>query len=594
MVLASALLSSCLFREDFVGSEFIPGTIEGETAVHLGKADEINYHKDITEAGLNNALETLDKTKVLGQILSAQYAMRGGKSGSIPGAHAYQYQFSLETDNYAGYLVLPQDFGGRMRSTYYSSQDFNNGPMGSFHELKNLIVPVLNHPQIDSIPEIKAISLLIYNYAAQEVADIYGAIPYVDYKANQQSHPFVYNPLDTIYATIVNNIDTIVACLENYQNRPIWYQNKVDDIFFQFDRISPLTNNYAENWKRFANSLKLRMAMNIVKVEPDLARKWAEQAVQSGVIETPNQQFMLSPQIVGFTNPLIEISTSWNDTRLNASFETILKAYNHPVLSFMFSKNSEAIINKDNPAKIYEKESGYVGIRSGIRMLSGQAYNVNFRTAYSQLTDAILEMPLFVFKLSEVQFLRAEGALRGWNMGGTAENYYQLGIQNAYKGTELKLFDKEWNAIYFDQNIYQYALNDYLVLENAAEIYYVDPYSDEYNMKSLINVGVKWDEADDSEIKLEKIITQKYIAGFPYSYGAWTDLRRTGYPRIFPVVYDDGDGSIPSGEIIRRIPFSDTEKEAVRQDISNTGIKALGGDDKQGTRLWWDLNQTNF
>lgn len=593
-LLSAIVLTSCLFREDFVGSEFTVGTIEGETAVHLGKADNIDYRREITEAGLNSALETMDKTKLLGQMLSAQYSLRGGKNGTTPGPHAYQYQYSLQIDNYAGYLCLPQDFGGRMRSTYYNSQDFNGGAMGSFMQVKNFIVPVLNHPQIDSIPEIKAVSLLMYNIAAQEVADISGPFPYINYKENRQDYPFVYNPLDTIYATIVNNIDTVVACLQNFPNRPVWYQNKIDELLSQYDKVSPETGDKIENWIKFANSLKLRMAMNIVKAEPELAKKWAEQAVQSGLIETTGQQFLLSPQVLGFSHPLIEISNSWNDTRLNASFETILKAYNHPLLGFMFTKNSDPIINKDNPSKIYPAESGYVGLRSGIRMLSGQAYNVNFRTAYSRISDAILEMPLYLIKLSEVQFLRAEGALRGWNMGGSAENFYNLAIENAYDDTELKIFDENWEPVYFDQTIYRPALAEYMKTETARDIEYVDPYSDEYTIKSKTKVGVKWNNTDDNETKLEKIITQKYIAGFPNSFIAWGDLRRTGYPKIFPVVYDDGDGSIPAGEIIRRIPFSGTTQEATRNDITNTGLKALGGDDKQGTRLWWDVQGANF
>ena len=593
-LLSAIVLTSCLFREDFVGSEFTVGTIEGETAVHLGKADNIDYRREITEAGLNSALETMDKTKLLGQMLSAQYSLRGGKNGTTPGPHAYQYQYSLQIDNYAGYLCLPQDFGGRMRSTYYNSQDFNGGAMGSFMQVKNFIVPVLNHPQIDSIPEIKAVSLLMYNIAAQEVADISGPFPYINYKENRQDYPFVYNPLDTIYATIVNNIDTVVACLQNFPNRPLWYQNKIDELLNQYDKVSPETGDKIEHWIRFANTLKLRMAMNVVKVEPDLAKKWAEQAVQSGIIESSAQQFLLSPQVLGFSHPLIEISNSWNDTRLNASFETILKAYNHPLLGFMFTKNSDPIINKDNPSKIYPAESGYVGLRSGIRMLSGQAYNVNFRTAYSRISDAILEMPLYLIKLSDVQFLRAEGALRGWNMGGSAENFYNLAIENAYDDTELKIFDENWEPVYFDQTIYRPALAEYMKTETARDIEYVDPYSDEYTIKSKTKVGVKWNNTDDNETKLEKIITQKYIAGFPNSFIAWGDLRRTGYPKIFPVVYDDGDGSIPAGEIIRRIPFSGTTQEATRNDITNTGLKALGGDDKQGTRLWWDVQGANF
>ncbi|MCS2406220.1 SusD/RagB family nutrient-binding outer membrane lipoprotein [Bacteroides salyersiae] len=64
-------------------------------------------------------------------------------------------------------------------------------------------------------------------------------------------------------------------------------------------------------------------------------------------------------------------------------------------------------------------------------------------------------------------------------------------------------------------------------------------------------------------------------------------MRRTGFPKIFPVVWDDGDGTIPEGDIIRRMPYlinDDSDKE----DVLNSAIPALGGGDYQGTRLWWD------
>ena len=67
---------------------------------------------------------------------------------------------------------------------------------------------------------------------------------------------------------------------------------------------------------------------------------------------------------------------------------------------------------------------------------------------------------------------------------------------------------------------------------------------------------MKWNDSDDNETKLEKIITQKYIAIFPYSYEAWTDIRRTGYPKIFPVLNPNlGDGSLSDGDLIRRLPL---------------------------------------
>ena len=129
-----------------------------------------------------------------------------------------------------------------------------------------------------------------------------------------------------------------------------------------------------------------------------------------------------------------------------------------------------------------------------------------------------------------------------------------------------------------------------MAIEKAADVIYQDPADPANNAPCMLKVGVKWDETDDNETKLEKIITQKWIAGFPYSFGAWTDLRRTGYPRIFPVAR--GDGSITDG-LIRRIPYNDKE-DLDKKDIQSTAIPALGGPDLQGTRLWWDVEAPNF
>ena len=96
------------------------------------------------------------------------------------------------------------------------------------------------------------------------------------------------------------------------------------------------------------------------------------------------------------------------------------------------------------------------------------------------------------------------------------------------------------------------------------------------------------------ETKLEKIITQKYIALFPLSTEAWTELRRTGYPKLFDVENpDDGDCSLFPGDIIRRIPWVPTDI-AAQKLVANSGIAALGGPDEQATRLWWDVDVPNF
>lgn len=579
LVILSFGLSSCLFEDDVVGTELISGSFAGTSEVHLGNADKIDFMIEISEEGFNAAYDSL--SNIFGQILTAQFSLRGGKQGQFPGEHAYQYQYSLVTDNYAGYFTLPQDFGGRMVSTYYDSHDFNGGPGGSFSEVKKPLVPLLNHPQIDSIPEIKAIALLLYNASAHEMADAYGPFPYADFKANKQSAPFTYNTVEMIYKTIVTNINTIVACLKHFENRPDWYKTKVYDILMFNDVSSNMMTQDMSEWVKYANSLKLRLAMHIVKVEPETAQKWAEEAVASGVIEIPEEEFKLEPMMIGFAHPLYVISNTWNDTRLNASLETILRCLNHGYLDFVFDKNGFDIVNYHDNTKFLPAKTRIVGLRTGIRMMPGQGYAVNFRAAYSVINKNVQYKPLHLMKLSEVQFLRAEGALRGWNMGGSAEHFYNLGVENAFYGDPYEAKYKE-------------TLNEYMSLETAKPYEYIDPYNDYYNMTSEVKIGVKWNNADDNETKLEKIITQKYIANFPNSHEAWVELRRTGYPKIFPVVHDDGDGSIEPGDIIRRIPFTGDSDPATKADIESSGIEALGGPDVQGTRLWWDVRKGNF
>lgn len=123
-------------------------------------------------------------------------------------------------------------------------------------------------------------------------------------------------------------------------------------------------------------------------------------------------------------------------------------------------------------------------------------------------------------------------------------------------------------------------------------------------MPSVTKIGVKWNEGDSPEVKLEKIITQKYIASFPYSYESWVDLRRVGYPKLFPILgVADSDGTIKAGDskvqtkenIMRRIPWASDDPQT-KADIEETGLPALGegASDTQGQHLWWDNGASNF
>lgn len=629
---AGLTLHSCLDYDE-PGSELSVDQSQGDATKYQGDIDKIDYMQVPVEEDVNQAIDELQSQSILGYSLSAQYALRGGKENGMPGAHAYQYQYNLGPDNYAGYFVVSHsDFpyaNGTLTSTYNLTDVFNGGPRGNYTLVKNSLMPLLHHPAIDKLPEVKAINLLYYCVAAQEVADISGPFTYLEDKMDLES-PTTYNDLQTIYEGIVSNLDTIVACLKHFKEQPEWYQSTLLNYVlmdYQTGR-GGLTGDYAnliESYWRLANSLKLRMGMRIVKVDPATARKWAEEAVASGVYEaapidvevfkpyarlaedenatltsaeeaaitnakalmekSESMEHAMYPAVSGFTNPLVEIAGSWGDTRLNASFESVLASLGHPYMTYLWKKNSETINSVPAGDRV-------MGIRAGTFVEQGQTFATNRYIGYSTFVPEVMaNAPLYFVKLSEVLFLQAEGALRGWNMGGDAKTFYEQGIIYACLDEPS---DRQWYEMDgVPERDYTRYLYEYMNRTSPIEYTQIDAI-DSTPWPSLTKIGVKWDDADSQEVKLEKIITQKYISLFPLSTEAWAELRRTGYPKLFPVLNpDEGDGTLDYGDIIRRVPWIPTDPEA-QQNVQETGLDALGGDDFQATRLWWDVDAPNF
>ena len=591
LIFASFALQSCLDYDD-PGDELNRNTVLTETTRYVGNVDTIPYLNQPTEQGVQNAIDTLLMYGYLGQNLTGQYNLRGGKEGGLPGAHAYQRQYSLGPDTYAQYFTVPhKDFMyGTLTSTYNVSADFNGGPLGAYGMAKNALMPLLHHPMVDSIPEIKAVNLLYYCLGAQEQADLSGPYTYLEDKQNSET-PSEYNDLKTIYHGIVANLDTIVACLKHYETRPDWYKEKIGELMMNYHQTGRefISGNFSNltSYIKLANSLKLRMAMHIVKVEPETAKRWAEEAVASGVVESVDEQHGLYPIICGFRHPLCDIACSWGDLRLSASFESLLVSLNHPYTKYFIQPNNTDITNPYT-GEVLPKGTRICGIRSGQFVGDGQVAAVNPLQAYSIFDYNRFDgglAPMYFLKWAEVDLLRAEGAIRGWNMGGTAKEFYERAIRNAYFEEPLLV---QHGGTYAD------LVEDYLNLEEPVDYVSVDPLGAGEPWPSVTKIGVKWNDADDLETKLEKIITQKYLALFPLSTEAWTELRRTGYPKLFPVLNtDDGDGSIDQDEMIRRIPWVPTDPVAVGM-VESSGIPALGGPDEQATRLWWDVDAPNF
>ena len=573
---------------------------------------KIDYKKEISGEEVKQA--TRDMRTQLGSALKAVYGMRGGKEGNSPQAHAYQFANSFGPDCYVQYFCVPHsDFPYSnfiLRSTYDLCKGSIGGPNVGFSRMKYDMAPTLNAEKIDDMPEIKAIYLTLFNYAAIENVDLFGPLTYYDNKGNFEGSSFEYDRVKDIYYQVKADIDAAIECFKYYKDhRSEAYKKQIESTIRT--RVQLLSLEYADAsdlsvWIRFANSLKLRMAIHMSKVEPATAKQWAEEAVAGGVIENEVDEIGFFPSLLGRDHPLIEI-TGWNDIVMGASFINLLQNLDHPYMKYLFTKNSialekskQAVSGTSAPA-VTPKGSVYVGMRNGVTPGIDQTADANPYVGYSMLDRtyfAECNPPLYLMKVSEVNFLRAEGALRGWNMGGTAQSFYEQGIRTAY------LEDRN-----FPIKKYVNYVDDYLKVDAPKGIAYVDPQGLTPDMPSVTKIGVKWNEGDSKETKLEKIITQKYIASFPYSYESWVDLRRTGYPKLFPILNTEhSDGTIKPGDpkvqtadnIMRRIPWVPGDPQT-KEDIKATGIPALSEDtnnkpatDTQMQRLWWDVDAPNF
>ena len=96
-----------------------------------------------------------------------------------------------------------------------------------------------------------------------------------------------------------------------------------------------------------------------------------------------------------------------------------------------------------------------------------------------------------------------------------------------------------------------------------------------------------------NEINLEKIITQKWIATYPDGQEAWSEFRRTGYPKLFRISNNKSGGVISTELGVRRLPFALSEVTNNPAGVES-GKAVLGGPDNGATRLWWDVNKGNF
>ena len=478
-----------------------------------------------------------------------------------PQQNLFQYCFNLNIDLFSGYFMTPHNFNGSGNVDYA----LNRGFCGGMYE--NVYLHIFNNTRRliascdeQGLSDYGAMMRVVQAYAIQMLTDAYGPVAYSSVIEDPTGGAsFSYDTQESVYNALFTLVDEAIAGFKGTAS--------VADM----QAFDYWCNGDIALWKKVANQLKLRLAMRIVKVNPTLAKQKAEEAVQGGVLTSADRDILINQ---GLSNELTRMF-EWGDCGMNASLITMLEGFKDPRLPLYVTKNQAAVTCEDGST--IEEGTKYLGVRGGCNLPSKPNQWGNFSKVICTYTTAFP-----VMKVAEGYFLRAEGALRGWSMGGSAKDLYEEGIrisiknELAYKGSiagVTSISDAEIDAY----------LNG-----TSGQIDFVDP------VKAMNTLGVKWDEGASKEEKLQRIITQKWIANFPLSCEAWAEYRRTGYPKLFPNRVNLSNGDINTNEQVRRLIYSDTEINTNNAELQK-GIELLNQEntgsisgDKGGTHVWWD------
>lgn len=394
------------------------------------------------------------------------------------------------------------------------------------------------------------------------LTDSYGPIVYSKFGLEEDNN---VDTQEAVYKTFFEDLDEGIRLINEYKK-----ENPDLEPFAAADILMPAGYRTLAQWVKFANSLRLRLAIRVSVIKPDWAAAQVEKALESGVIESAKETVAVSTES-GYKNPLGTLNESWGEVFMGATMESILNGFDDPrkIKFYAPAVGGDVKDDKGNliiAEKIHIKGT-YKGVPQGtnITIKDENRYRLHSKSTVTKKTDAVL------MTAAEVWFLRAEAALRGFS-NEDVKVCYENGIKTSCE---------QWGV----------NVGDYLTSEKMPTAYQ-DAFDAKFDMPALITITPKWDNGAGNEEKLERIITQKWIACYPEGYEAWTEQRRTGYPKLFKVFVNNSGNTIDTNIGIRRLPYpSDIQKSNPTQ--YNALKTALGGADNGGTRLWWDTGR-NF
>jgi hypothetical protein len=445
----------------------------------------------------------------------------GGIAGFI------QHVASTNTAYYYGdkYLNSPGNFGVYFTHAYiYQVQ-----PAVELYQL------TLNKPQYANLHQMARIMKAM---VFERITDIYGDIPYfqagLGYYSNIYAPP--YDKQQDIYTDLLKEVSQATDSLDVNADLP------TGDVFYASYGASQISE-----WKAFGNSLLLRMAMRLTKIDPATAQKYVKQV--QGLTMMSNNDNAIVQHELGIET---QNRDSWSilqedsaDLKLCSTYIDSLQMNGDPRLPIM----SEIFATEDTTsADQLGLPPGYIigGSNPALDITQTPGYPAMGMQGYSRLNDNILSYtaPNLILTYAESEFLLADAAYR-WGIGGDPATHYQNGVLAAMD--QLSAFGGA------------------VVNPSDAQAYLAaHPYN--------------------AATGLSQINTQFWLCTVMNEYEAWCNWRRSGYPQLMPTNYP---GNVTGGTIPRRMEYPTSERITNTTNY-NAAIANLPGGDLLTSRMWWD------
>jgi hypothetical protein len=354
----------------------------------------------------------------------------------------------------------------------------------------------------------KAIIDIHMVYAYSILVDTFGNVPYTE-SNDIEGHPNPkYDDAKTIYKDLISRLTADVTALSTSAG--------------SFGASDLVNGGSAAKWKKFANSLRLRLAVNIYDAEPTYAATEIIAAVTAGTITSNADNTKLAYlSAVPNTNPLyVDLVASGRNDFVPAN----------------------TLVNKMN-ALSDPRSSKYFDLNTGATTYSGGIYGAgNTYSNYSKINATLkaAAYPGTIFDYAEVEFLLAEAAAKGVAVGGTAESHYNAAITASMQS---------WGVASAD-------ITTYLARTDVAYTTATGTYK-------------------------QKIGEQAWLALYNRGFEAWTSYRRLDFPVLTaPVGAYNGITSVPV-----RFSYPAKEQTLNNANVTAAST-AIGGDALSTKIFW--------